>query len=124
MRETLTVDLFPGLEVLRVEDAVVREHVEDPFVDERCGHVRAAARAAPGDRAARGFSRSQREVAACTRPNREERTLRSASAGDDEQSVSIHRRGRSDLRTSAQPPELLAGLRIVAANELRRVRDE
>ena len=35
-----------------------------------------------------------------------------------------HRRGRGDVRAAAEPPELLARARVVAADELRRVGDQ
>ena len=71
-----------------------------------------------------GGALRQRQVAARAGPHREHRPLRRASARDDVQSVGEDRRRRRDLRAAAKLPQLAAGLRIVAAHEIRRVGDQ
>ena len=56
--------------------------------------------------------------------DREDRPLGSAAAGDDDGVAREDRRRRGDLRAAAQPPAFRAGVRVVAADVVRRVRDE
>src|SRR5690606_7810056 len=92
-------------------------------------HVRPAAGLAPGDRLAARLAFRQREVATRSRANDKDRALGSAPARDDDEAALIrpctgpgeNRRRRRDLRTPAEPPQLLSRTWIVAADVVRRV---
>ena len=66
----------------------------------------------------------ERDVARGARLDREDRLHAAIAVGDDDEAGADDRRGNRDLGVARQPPELLAGRRVVAADERRRLRHE
>ena len=123
-RQALAIDLLAGCEIVGIEHAVVGEHVEQAAIGERRRHVRAAAGLAPRDVCVGRVAFAEREIAASAGFHGKHRAFRRAAAGDDVQAAGEDRRRRGDLRAAAKLPQLAPGLRIVAADEIRRVGDE
>src|SRR5688572_32226306 len=60
--QALSIQFLACLQVVSVERAVVREHVEDAVVDERRRHVRTATGAAPEDRKSTRLNSSHSQI--------------------------------------------------------------
>src|ERR1035437_4862147 len=92
----------PG-QVLAGEDPGVAQGVKVLAVDERCRDVRAALLLLPSDLGAAG------DVAACAAADDENGGFGAPPAGHHDQAIGVGRRGRGNLRTASQPPQLFPG---------------
>src|SRR5687767_8286644 len=122
--QALSIQFLACLQVVSVERAVVREHVEDAVVDERRRHVRTATGAAPDDGVAARLAVGKRKVAARAGLDDEYRSFWSTTTYDHEHIVREDRSRRSDLRAASESPQFFSGPWIVAANEVRSVCDQ
>ena len=123
-RKPLSIDFLAGLKLVRIEHAVVGEHVELSAIGERCGHVGSAPGLAPCHAAVCRLAVPKSQIAVRVGFDDEDRTLGRAAARDHEEAVGIDGRWRGDLRALADSPQFLARPRVVAANELRCVGHE
>src|SRR6185436_15820091 len=93
-------------------------------VDDRGRDVRPAAIGAPRDRLAARPIALERDVTRGAGLDRVNRLDAGIPVGHDHYAGADDRRRNRDLGVAAEAPELLAGRRIVAADEGRRLSDE
>src|SRR5439155_27087706 len=110
--------LLAGVAGVAPEDAAIRADVQMRAVDDRGLHVRPAAHFAPGDRGVLAFVVFERDIAIGAGLEGEDRLDRPVAADDEHLAPARHRRGDRALRFLGEPPEFLAGERIVAASVL------
>ncbi len=86
------------------------------FVDQRRRHVGAVAPLAPGHVLARGRPVAERNVASRRRSHGQDRRGEAVGVGEIDQLVGDDRRGHRNVPAAGHPPDLAAGLELVAAD--------
>src|ERR1035437_2817267 len=115
VRDALAVHLAAARQVVAVEDPGVAQGVKVLAVDERCRDVRAALLLLPSDLGAAG------DVAACAAADDENGGFGAPPAGHHDQAIGVGRRGRGNLRTASQPPQLFPGGGVITPDEVGAV---